>query len=144
METYEGKYIENMIRTAGIKRFRYRVKITLPCPPSINHYHGYTRGAKHKRVVVYVTKAGKRFQREVKQIILANGCPSFGKKKVAIFMIVHLPTRAGDHHNREKPLLDALEEANVFDNDKQVVDLRIVKGHPVQGGRCDVTIWENE
>lgn len=118
------------------------LELTLPIPPSINHYHGYARGAKHKRVIVYVSKAGNRFKREVKQLVLAAGCPTFGDREVAVKMEIHLPTRAGDHHNREKPLLDALEEAAVFDNDKQVVDLRVIKRHPVKGGRCKVTIWE--
>lgn len=121
-----------------------RLELVLPLPPSINRYNrtGVIGGVNvPARSHTYTSKAGKQFVRDVKQIILAAGCPSFGELKVAVRADVHLPTRAGDHHNREKPLLDALEEASVFDNDKQVVDLRVVNCHPVKGGRCEVTIW---
>jgi Holliday junction resolvase RusA-like endonuclease len=123
-----------------------KLELMLPCPPSINHYHGKRsikpKGGKKYRVMVYVTSQGKEFVRQVKQCVLAAGCPSFGRAEVAVRVDVHMPNNRGDHHNREKPLLDALEEAGVFKNDKQVIDLRVVKCHPVEGGRCKVTIWE--
>lgn len=123
-----------------------RVQIEVPCPPSINHYHGKKSikpkgGIKH-RVLVFVTREGREFLRDVKRCVAAAGYPTFGDAEVAVRIDVHLPSGAGDHHNREKPVLDALQEANVFDDDAQVVDLRVVKQYPVPGGRCTVSIWK--
>lgn len=120
------------------------LQLILPLPPSINRYNNVGLiGGKNvpAKPTVYTSKAGRQFVREVKQLVLAAGCPSFGKAKLAVRIDVHLSTNAGDHHNREKPMLDALQEANVFDDDKQVIDLRVVRCHPVRGGRCEVTIW---
>jgi crossover junction endodeoxyribonuclease RusA len=123
------------------------LQLILPLPPSINHYNRVgTIGGKNVPVKAhtYTSKAGKQFVRDVKQIVLAAGCPTFGNSKVAVKIDVHLGSRSGDHHNREKPMLDALQEANVFDDDKQVIDLRVVRCHPVKDGRCEVTIWRIE
>ena len=91
--------------------------------------------------MVYTKKAGKEFIRRVKQAVVEQGCPTFGHHKVSVLIDIHMPNDRGDHHNREKPTLDALEEAQVFKNDKQVVDLRVRRRHNVDGGRCHVTIW---
>ncbi len=122
------------------------IELELPLPPSINHYHGKRsikpKGGTNYRVRVFVTPAGKAFLREVRALVLAAGCPSFGKAEVAVRLDISLPSNCGDHHNREKPLLDALEDSGVFENDKQVVDLRVVKVPPTKGGRAWVKIWE--
>ena len=118
-----------------------KLELQIPCPPSINSYHRHTYASKKKRVIRYVDKPGREFVAAVKQIVERENVPSFGADKLACLIDVHLPTERGDHHNREKPILDALEDAGVYDDDKQVVDLRVRRRHVVHGGRCHVTLW---
>ena len=113
------------------------VKLTLPMPPTINHYYGYNRKTGGR----YLKKRAKVFRHEV--AVLAHqqgGRGAFGKYKLVMRVDLYFPA-GGDLDNRMKGLLDALEYAEVFDNDRQIDDLRIVRGHRVKGGRCDVTIW---
>ncbi len=112
--------------------------LTLPVPPTDNRYYGKPKGKLHK----YVTKAGRVFRHEVILIAHNQGARGFfAKAKVAVKVTLHLPS-GGDIQNRFKALCDALQHANVIDDDKQIVDIRAIKAHPVRGGRCIVTIWE--
>ena len=117
------------------------ITLRLPCPPSINSYHRHTYAPKKKRVIRYIDKKGREFEAAAKAMISEQGSPSVGDALVAVLIDVHLPTERGDHHNREKPILDVLEAAGVYDDDKQVYDLRVRRRPAVNGGRCHVTIW---
>ena len=113
-----------------------KVDLTLPIPPTVNHYYG-RRGK-----VSYLTKGAKAFRHEVAVAAMnAEARGAFLQGKLAVKVIAHLKTTQGDLDNRLKPLLDALEYADVIKNDRQVDDLRITRGAPVKGGRCEVTIW---
>ena len=113
------------------------IHLELPVPPTDNRYYGKPKGKLHK----FVTKAGRVFKHEVLVIASQQGVRgTFGRSRLAMKVVLHLPY-GGDIQNRLKALCDALEQANVFENDKQVDDLRIIRGHPVSGGRCNITIW---
>lgn len=113
-----------------------KVKLTLPMPPTINHYYGQT-----KTGLKYLTKKAKGFRHDVAIIVNNAGYRGhFQKKRLAVRVDLHFSS-GGDVDNRSKPLLDALEHADLFVNDRQVDDLRLVRGHRVSGGRCVVTIW---
>lgn len=114
------------------------IELTLPVPPSDNRYYGKPkRSPVHK----YLTRSAKVFRHEVAVIVNENGYRGrFGRARVAVKIILHLPS-GGDIQNRMKGLFDALEHAEIFDNDRQVDDFRVIRGHPVKGGRCHVTIW---
>ena len=47
-----------------------------------------------------------------------------------------------DIDNRIKSVLDALQDAGVFDDDFQVDELSIVRGKPIKGGAIRVLIEE--
>lgn len=47
-----------------------------------------------------------------------------------------------DIDNRIKAVLDALQDAGVFDDDFQVDELSIVRGKPIKGGAIRVLIEE--
>lgn len=113
------------------------VKLTLPVPPTINHYYGVNKHSGGR----YLKKRAKVYRHEVALLVHAAGFRgAFGKDKLVMRIDLYLPA-GGDLDNRLKSLLDALEYAELFENDSQIDDLRVVRGHKVKGGRCDVLIW---
>ena len=113
------------------------IKLTLPMPPSVNAYYGVVPGTQKR----YLTKKAKAFRHDVAVIVATAGLRGhFGKSKLAVRVDLNFAS-GGDCDNRNKPLLDALQESFLYDNDRQIKDLRVVIGHPVKGGRCNVTIW---
>jgi len=101
--------------------------VTLPWPPTVNHYWGRRRGGR-----LFLTAKARAF-RDVVALELA--CTQDGPPDgwVRLDIIAHPPDkRKRDIDNIEKPLLDALEHAGAFENDYQVSDLRIRR-------RCDGT-----
>ena len=112
-------------------------ELILPIPPSDNRYYGKAKGKQHK----YVTQSGRVFKHEVAVIVANQGLRGeFGKARLAVLVTLHLPS-GGDIQNRLKALCDGLEESHLFENDQQIDDLRIIRGHRVKGGRCVVKIW---
>lgn len=112
------------------------VKLTLPVPPTDNRYYGKPKGARHK----YLTKAARVFRHEVAVIAMQEGARgAFQRGRVGLRAVLHLGY-GGDIQNRLKGLCDALEHANVLDNDRQIDELIVIRGHPVTGGRCEVTL----
>ena len=114
-----------------------KVTLTLPIPMSDNRYYGKPKGARHK----YVTKGGRAFKHDVAVIVANENLRGhFGNARLAMLVELHLPS-GGDIQNRLKCLCDALEESHIFNNDRQIDDLRIIRRHRVEGGRCQVTLW---
>lgn len=114
-----------------------RVDLVLPMPPTVNNYYGIVKGTSQR----YLMRAAKLFRHEVALIVdKAERRGFFGDAKLAMRVDLHF-ARDGDVDNRLKPLLDALEYADLFGNDRRIDDLRVVRGHRVKGGRCLVTIW---
>lgn len=112
------------------------MRVRLPFPPTINHYYGRDRRNGH----AYLTKRAHVFRKQVALVVASE--PKFGTAKLAILVEAYPPRDVGDIDNLLKPLLDALEHAGVFTNDKQVDDLRITRKHPVSAGAVEVQIWE--
>ncbi len=108
----------------------------LPFPPTINHYYGRGPGGRH----TFLTKRARVFRKQVALALV--GEPVFGDERLAILIEAYPPRDTGDIDNILKPLLDALEHAGTFVNDRQVKDLRIVWRHPVMNGAVEVQIWE--
>ena len=108
----------------------------LPFPPTVNHYYGYNWKTHQK----YISKRGWAYRKRLAEAVRLEH--RYGKARLAILIDAHPPRLWGDLDNLLKPQLDALEHAGVFDNDSQVDDLRIRRGHPVPGGRADVHIWD--
>lgn len=113
------------------------VKFQIPIPPSDNRYYGKPRGSRHK----YLTKAGKEFRDMVAAIVYDKGYRDlFGDDDVAVKVVLHLPA-GGDIWNRLKAVGDALEHSKLINDDKQIADSRVVRGHRVAGGRCELSVW---
>lgn len=112
------------------------VTLTLPLPPTVNSYYGVVKGTQKR----YLTKKAKAFRHDVSIAVYQAGLRGhFEKGRLAVHVMLHFKS-GGDVDNRNKPLLDALQEANLYTNDRQIKRLVVDIGHPVTGGRCNVTI----
>jgi len=110
------------------------VNVTLPLPPSINHYYKRKRNGG-----VYLSVDAIKFRIET-QIICAS------IKQIESSVIVHsiwhpINKRSYDVDNRLKSLNDSLTHAGVWDDDKQVIRCIADKGDIVKGGACEVFIY---
>lgn len=117
-----------------------RITITLPYPPSVNHYWKSRVVRKGTRFVpsVYVSDVGQEYQRTVVRVL--DGVPQFvGPLRVQ--MLVQPPDgRSRDLDNVLKCLLDSLTKAGVWSDDSQVASLLVVRGDQVTGGAVIVMV----
>lgn len=110
--------------------------LTLPYPPTVNHYWGQLGSRK------FLGKKGKEF-REAVFICSLNARK--GRLNARLHMEVYLyppDNRKRDVDNVLKPLLDALEHAGVYENDSQIDKLCITRMEVTKGGSCGVKITE--
>lgn len=110
----------------------------LPFPPTVNHYYGYNWKTHQK----YITRRGYGFRKRLALACLVADYKCWGDARLAMMVDAYPPRLIGDLDNLIKPLQDALEHAGIFNNDKQIDDLRIRRRHPVPGGKVEVQIWE--
>ena len=110
--------------------------IELPQPPSDNDYYALNWKT-HK---YYISRHGWAFRRRVEVLVAWER--QFGRERLAVLVECHTRRKSSDVPNFHKALLDALEFAQVFENDNQIDDIRIRRLHTVAGGMVKVTIWE--
>ena len=99
------------------------IELTLPFPPSINHYW------KHRNIgsSVYISAEGIKYRQIVE--IEARKYESLGAARVSVYMVLYAPNkRKFDIDNRVKGLFDALTHARLWDDDEQVDELIIRRG----------------
>ena len=113
--------------------------ITLPYPPSINHY--YRRVGPR----TLISREGREYRRAICGL-LASGDGSGIRKppaggRIALAMDAFPPDRRRrDLDNLQKSVLDALEHAGVYADDSQI-DLLITRRQTaIKGGRLDVRV----
>lgn len=101
----------------------------LPYPPSVNHYWRRV-GAR-----TLISRGGRLFREEICARLAGGGPrrpPAGGR--IALCMDAFPPDRRRrDLDNIQKPVLDALEHAGVYEDDSQV-DLLITRRGPVSDG----------
>lgn len=115
---------------------------SLPYPPSVNDYYG--RAPRH----VYLKAAGLAYRRAVKEAVLRlppGLLAPYKLARLAVRVILNpilesTEQQRPDADNGNKALLDALTHAGIWKDDKQVDALLNVRGEPVSGGSCSVTI----
>jgi crossover junction endodeoxyribonuclease RusA len=126
------------------------VKIRLPLPPSINRYYVQRRNLTCKqcggRVLVppnYLSREAREYRKQTHRVLMPHLIQErFCQSELAMLVDWHPIRDIGDVDNRAKPLLDALEHAGLFENDRQIKDLRLRWGHAVSGGAADIQLWE--
>lgn len=116
-------------------------EFTLPWPPTVNHYWVQQYSPKHKRVFVFVGTEGKHYQQNVIAEVWSKGPPPKLKGHLKLECVLHPPTKARmDLDNRLKGLLDAMQEAGVYDDDSQIQHIDIRFGPPVKDGKAYVRL----
>lgn len=111
--------------------------LSLPLPPSVNSYRTVYRG------MMRLSKEGRAFKAAVADYVVEYRVPKLGDKKLRISMVLFpRDKRKIDIDNRIKAVLDALQDAGVFDDDFQVDELSIVRGKAIKGGAIRVLIEE--
>ncbi len=112
------------------------VTLTLPWPPSANHYWRFTRGGQK-----YLTAKAKQFRADVQQIVFNNQADHKIAGDIGLYIDAHFPDkRRRDLDNTLKCTLDALQHAGVFCDDSQVTEIHIVRRHKIPGGEIRITI----
>jgi crossover junction endodeoxyribonuclease RusA len=113
--------------------------ITLPWPPSINHYW------RHVGPRTLISREGRAFRANV-CALLAGGCgprkpPAGGR--IALAMDAFPPDRRRrDLDNLQKSTLDALQHAGLYEDDSQIDLLVTQRRDVVPGGRLTVRLNE--
>jgi crossover junction endodeoxyribonuclease RusA len=123
------------------------IELKLPYCPSVNHYKkmgGFSR-----------TKDGKLFQKrvnsketlqyyyEVWAIVKAQGLPSFHSATIYVEVDVYPPdARKRDIDGILKVLLDAMQNAKVYDDDYQIARLLVTRCEIISKGKLIVRIRE--
>lgn len=111
--------------------------IELPWPPSVNTYW---RRAGHR---MHISHQGREYRGLVAAACAMQGAKRLGAARLRVTITAYPPDRrARDLDNLNKGVLDALAHARVFNDDSQVDDLRIVRGHVHTGGKLAVHIEE--
>ena len=110
--------------------------LTLPLPPSINHY--FARNGNR----TYLPAKVKQYREQVAEIVAAAGHRTLSGR-LTLFVAVHPATKAKtDLDNRAKGLQDALTLAGVWLDDEQIDELHMVRREVVKGGLVKVVITE--
>ena len=113
--------------------------LNLPFPPSMNTYWRNFRGR------TILSPAGREFKAAVADYVVEYRVPKLGDSKLRISMVLFpRDKRKIDNDNRIKAVLDALQDAGVFNDDFQVDELSIVRGKPIKGGAIRVMIEQIE
>jgi crossover junction endodeoxyribonuclease RusA len=108
--------------------------LNLPYPPSVNTYWGFHG---HRR---FLTNKANDFKSRVAHAVSLTDI-RFGNARLQITVALHAPDkRVRDIDNVVKPLLDALVDARLFDDDSQVDLITIMRKQPIKGGTSEVSI----
>jgi len=109
--------------------------LQLPLPPSMNTYWRNFRGR------TILSQGGRDYKLAVQEYVTVNKVPSFGSNRLqAIITIFPRDKRSIDLDNRLKGLFDALQDADVFDDDGQFDKIEIARGKIKKGGGCTIVI----
>jgi crossover junction endodeoxyribonuclease RusA len=107
----------------------------VPFPPSVNTYWGFH--GSHR----FLTTKAKEFKTNCLRSFIASKHQGFGASRLQVCVELYAPDRRKrDIDNHVKSLLDALCQANVFDDDSQIDHLTIVRKKLWKNGLCLVRI----
>lgn len=111
--------------------------ITLPWPPSVNHYYRQWQGR------MLISKEGRAYRETVALRLRAQGVTEMWVR-LRVHILVYPPDRRRrDLDNMMKALLDSLQHGGAFPDDGAIDDLRIVRmGVDRDGGSVAVIIEE--
>lgn len=111
------------------------LQITLPYPPSVNHYLGHTRSG-----MMYRTAEAKAYKQTVEYILYEMNVKPL-ECELSVTIYAYRPRKAGDIDGILKVSLDAMNKLAYLD-DKQIVELHVFRGDDKHNPRLEVTIME--
>lgn len=112
------------------------IEFTLPWPPSVNHYWRQFNGR------MIISKEGRNYRQAVSdQIMLQKKVAHFEGKLMVVIEAFRPDNRRRDLDNLLKSTLDGLAHAGVYEDDSQIVDLRIYWADQI-GGMLKVKVEE--
>lgn len=112
------------------------IELTLPWPPSVNTYWRTYNGR------MLISAKGREYRNAVgTQVIVQRGSKHLTGSLVVVIEAWRPDKRRRDLDNLLKATLDALAHAGVYEDDSQVVDLRIYWADTV-GGMLKVKVSE--
>jgi len=113
------------------------LEIELPWPPSVNHYY------RHVGSMVKISAEGRKYREKVISTLAKLGIKKFTEKLHIHIEVFPPDKRRRDLDNLLKPMLDALEHGDLYDNDFQIDHLTIVRMNAVKNGRVLLCIRKN-
>lgn len=123
-----------------MSRLNLIAELSIPAvPPSVNHYTKQRRGGGKT-----LTDASREFKRTAYQSIAPYAPHKPSEKRIAVEVTIY-PARKGDSDidNRNKLILDTLEEARFIVDDSQIDEILTKRGKEfVKGGRVDLVVCE--
>lgn len=119
----------------------------LPLPPTTNSYWGerivFNKKQQRHMAMPYVTHEAKAYAKEIAERIMESKCRFFSKNPLEMTMVIcPRDARRQDISNRLKGFEDALKEAEVFEDDCQMVGIHLLKGPTIQQGRVVLFLSE--
>ena len=123
-----------------MSRLTLIAELSIPSiPPSVNHYTKRTRNGGQA-----LTEASREFKRTAYQAIGRYAPHKPSERRIAVEVTIYpADKRDSDIDNRNKLILDALEEAQFIKNDSQVDEIHTYRGKEiVPGGRVDIVVCE--
>lgn len=121
--------------------------VTLPIPPTINHYwkHAARWSPEQQRsiVTVYTTAEGKAYAQALRNLMLERKAWYYSEEPLHLRVLICFDNdRVQEVDNRIKPLQDALAFAGVYKNDKQVKIVEARQGPKLKPPCC--IVWLDE
>lgn len=117
------------------------IEITLPWPPSVNHYWGQKIAGRF--IKVYLTDKAKAFKSDVYACVLQSGCSRNLAGRLRVTVYAHVPDkRKRDLDNLNKGLLDALTASGLWLDDEQIDELSIIRCCKAPGGKIRLRVEE--
>lgn len=113
---------------------------SMPWPPSVNGY--WQPLVFGKRATLALTKKGKDYRLQAaKKLMVQRVARTKTQQRLKVRIEVFPPDRRKrDLDNLPKGILDALTKYEVWEDDSQIDDLRVVRKSIVKGGNIVVTI----
>jgi len=106
-------------------------------PPSINNYYSFNRHG------IFIKAAGRRYRERCAADVREQNCKVQVSDSLHVTLVLHAPDRRRrDLDNYQKCLLDALTHAGVWEDDSQLEQMAVFRGHPVSGGKVAIILQQ--
>lgn len=115
--------------------------LTLPYPPSVNHYWRHV--SMNRRKTVLISKEGRQYRQAVYEAVIQHRERKAPAGRLEVGILAHVPDRrTRDLDNLPKAILDALTHAQVIEDDGLIDRLVVERAAQVSGGQIKVFIQE--